>query len=117
MCTNARAPVATSQMPRSSIPRFLVPIHFIDCLLHYLLVSLYRDRFASGHVFEEAAQLIAAGVVLQFEKCLGFNLANALARDLENSTRFLERVTVPVSQTVTQADDLPLAVRQCFEDA
>ena len=43
------------------------------------------------------------------------DLADALARHLEDATDLFERVRVPVADAVAQLDDLPLAVRQALE--
>src|SRR5579872_706074 len=70
----------------------------------------------TAQFIDKAAQVVAAGVTLQFENRLRFDLADSLSRDLEDSSRFLEGVAIPVSQTETEPDDLALAVGQRIED-
>src|SRR5258708_11280067 len=74
-------------------------------------------RCARREIFDEAAQVAAAGVMLQLVERLGFDLSDALARDLEDDPRFLEGIAVPVSQAKTELDDLAFAVGQGFENA
>src|SRR5580692_9553979 len=54
--------------------------------------------------------------MLQLADRLGFNLANALTRHLEDSANFLQRVGVPVADAVAELDDLALTVRQRLEN-
>src|SRR5258706_6582817 len=54
--------------------------------------------------------------VLKLTNRLGFNLAHALARHLEDSADFFEGVGVAVADAVAEFDDLALAVCQRFED-
>src|SRR5262245_28887870 len=61
-------------------------------------------------VLDEAAQVVAARMVLQLAERLGFDLADAFARDLEDSACFFERIAVAVAQAVTELDDLAFAV-------
>ena len=60
--------------------------------------------------FEVARQLVAADWVLEFGQRGGFNLSDALARDLEDAADLFERVAVAVAEPVTEPDDLALAV-------
>src|SRR5216684_3310037 len=60
------------------------------------------DGGARRQVLDEAAQVIAARVVLQFAERLRFDLADAFAGDLEDSSGFFERVAVAVAEAVPQ---------------
>src|SRR5579872_2702959 len=73
-------------------------------------------RHSLRQVLDETAQVVAAGVVLQLAQSFRFDLADALARDLEDSPRLFERITIAVSQAVTQLDDLALAIREALEN-
>src|SRR5205085_7111262 len=64
---------------------------------------------------EEALELAAADGVLQLAHRLGLDLADALARHLEDPAHLLQRVGVAVAQAVAQLDDLALAVGQRLE--
>src|SRR5438128_593188 len=55
--------------------------------------------------------------MLQLAHGLGFDLADALARNLENPADLFERVGIAVSQAVTQADDFALSVSKGLEQA
>src|SRR5262249_41556870 len=67
---------------------------------------------ASQPAVEEALELAAADGMLQLAYGLGLDLADPLARHLEDAAHLLQRVGVAVAETVTQLDDLPLAVGQ-----
>src|SRR5207244_1824737 len=66
---------------------------------------------------EKTFELLAAHRVLQLADGLGFDLPDPLAGDLEDTAHLFERVGVAVPQPVAQADDLPLAIRQGFEQS
>jgi len=51
-----------------------------------------QPAFKSSVVHQEAAQLLAAAWMAQLAQCLGLDLADALARDVELLADFLERV-------------------------
>ena len=53
--------------------------------------------------------------MLQFFDRLGLDLPHALAGDLEDAAHLFQGVGVAVAQAVAQADDLPLAVGERFE--
>src|SRR5690606_36869085 len=55
--------------------------------------------------------------VLQFAYGLGLELADALARDLEDAAALFERVGVAIADAVAKLDDLALAVGEGLEDA
>src|SRR5690348_6624539 len=65
---------------------------------------------------QEAFELSGADGVLEFADGFGFDLADALAGDLEDAADFFERVGVPVADAVAQLDDLALAVGEGLED-
>src|SRR5262245_42998068 len=65
---------------------------------------------------QKAFQLPRPYRVLEFSDRLGFDLANALSCDFEDSTDFFKRVRVAVADAVTQLDDFSLAIRQRLED-
>src|SRR5262245_48235778 len=65
-----------------------------------------------GDSFQEPFELAGSHRVLKFADRLGLNLADTLACHLEDTTHFLERVGVSVTESVTEFDDLTLAVRQ-----
>ena len=44
------------------------------------------------HRIDKTAQFVASAGVLQLAKCFGFNLANALARDVKLFAHFFKRV-------------------------
>src|SRR5262245_33601498 len=67
-------------------------------------------------LIQEADKFLAAAGLLEFPYGLGLDLADALARHLEDVTDFFQRVAVAVAQTVAQLDDLPLAVTERLED-
>ncbi|KKN46473.1 hypothetical protein LCGC14_0672430, partial [marine sediment metagenome] len=54
--------------------------------------------------------------MLELADGLGFDLANALAGDLEDVADLLERVAVSVAQAVAELDDLALAVGEGLQD-
>src|SRR3979409_721195 len=54
--------------------------------------------------------------MLQLANRFGFDLANTLARHLENAPTFLEGVGVAVAEAVAQLDNLALAVGQRLQD-
>src|SRR5437660_2439494 len=64
---------------------------------------------------EETLELAAADGVLQLTHRLGLDLADTLARHLEDAADFLERVGVAVAQAIAELDDLALAVGQRLE--
>src|SRR5262245_29291077 len=64
---------------------------------------------------EEAFELPAPDRMLQLAHRLRLDLANALARHLEDAAHLFQRVRVTVAQAVTQLDDLALAIRQGLE--
>src|SRR5206468_4333532 len=74
-----------------------------------------RHQGAEGAV-EEAFELAAADRMLQLANGLGFDLPNAFAGHFEYSANFFERVSVTVTEAVTQLDDLALAVGERFQD-
>src|SRR5579871_2554767 len=73
------------------------------------------SRSTAVGAVEEALQLPAANRVLELADCLGLDLADALARHLEDPADFLQGVRVPVAQAVAELDDLPLTVGQGLE--
>ena len=54
--------------------------------------------------------------VAEFAQALGFDLANAFARDFELFTNFFERAGVAVHQTEAELKDFPLTFREAAED-
>src|SRR5688500_2697274 len=69
--------------------------------------GLPRDRAR-----QEAFQLARPDRVLQLADGLCLDLANALARHLEDAADLFERVGVAVADAVAELDDFALAVRQ-----
>ncbi len=67
--------------------------------------GLLRDvgRALARHSAQEAFQLPAPHGVLQLANGLGFDLADALAGDLEDAADLFQRVGVAVAQAVAQA--------------
>src|SRR5512134_2590590 len=65
---------------------------------------------------EECAELPAARRVTQLAECLGFDLADAFARDREALSDFLERVLAAVADAEPHLDDLLFARRQRLQD-
>src|SRR5262245_20833714 len=59
-------------------------------------------------LIQKAHQLLAATRLLQLADGFGFDLADALAGDLEDVADFFQRVAVAVAQAVAQLDDLAL---------
>ena len=53
--------------------------------------------------------------MLQLADGLGLYLPHALPGHVEDLADLLERVGVPVADSVSELDDLPLAVGQCLE--
>src|SRR5262245_1810444 len=64
---------------------------------------------------EEPLELPASDRMLQLPHRFRFNLPHAFARHLEDAAHFLERVRVPVAQTITQLDDLAFTIGQCLQ--
>src|SRR6476660_7802963 len=65
---------------------------------------------------QKTFQLSRSNRVLELSDRLGFDLANALAGDFEDSADFFERVCVAVADAVAELDDLALSVGQRFQD-
>src|SRR5262249_21219980 len=65
---------------------------------------------------QKSFELSCSHRMLQLADGLGFNLTHALARYLEDSAHFFERIGVTVTDAVAQLDDLALAVGQRLEN-
>src|SRR5450755_1095593 len=65
--------------------------------------------------FEEGTKLPRARRVTQLAQRLGFDLANAFARDGEGLADFLERVFAAIVEPESHLDDFFLARRESFE--
>src|SRR5689334_15099680 len=65
---------------------------------------------------EEAFELAAANGMLQLPHRFRLDLANALARHLEDSAHLFERIGVAVAEAVAQLDNFALAVGQRLQD-
>ncbi len=74
-----------------------------------------RQVVLACRLLQEPCQLPTANRMLQFAYCLGFDLSHALTCDLEYSPHFFQGVGVTISQSVTESDDLTLAVGKRFE--
>ena len=74
-----------------------------------LRLSTRRRRTAS-FLFEVLTQRPAARRMAELADRLGFDLAHALARHIEDTADFLERPRVPGPDAEAQADDLSLAL-------
>jgi len=61
-------------------------------------------------VVYEAFQFAGADGVLELSDCFCLDLADSLAGDFEDSADFLQRVGVAVADSVSQLDDLALAI-------
>src|SRR5207302_2450800 len=70
----------------------------------------------STRAFEEPLELSASHRMLEFPDGLGLDLADPLARDLEDPADLLEGVGVAVPEPVAELDDLALAIGQGLED-
>src|SRR5581483_10770142 len=65
--------------------------------------------------FEETLELADARGMAHFSQRLGFDLADALARDLELPAHFLERARVAIAQAKAQLEHLALALGEAGE--
>ena len=74
------------------------------------------SMFGLNNLVEKTDQFLAASWLLELSDRLGLNLPDAFSRDLENVADFLERVAVGITQTVTELDNLSLAVTEGLED-
>jgi len=68
--------------------------------------ELCRRFFLS---FQETLQMTHAGRVTQLAQCLGFNLADAFARDVVHLANFFERAFVAVGEAETHFENLAFA--------
>src|SRR5262245_12174747 len=80
-----------------------------------------RDLYArllnlTFELIQEPNQLAAAAGLLELANRFGFDLADALASDLEYVADFFQRIAVAVAQAVTQLDDLSLTIAERLED-
>src|ERR1035438_6080190 len=80
-----------------------------------LATSGLQGVSALRHALEESRELLAAHRVLQFFDGLGLDLSDPLPGNLENAAHFFEGVGIPISETVAQTNDLPLAIGERFE--
>ena len=58
----------------------------------FCAVCWQRMATVKLHRIDEAAQFVASAWVLQLSKCFGFDLTNALARDVKLFAHFFKRV-------------------------
>ncbi len=63
----------------------------------------------------ESREFFASSRCLKLANCLGFDLADALSRYLENMTNFFERVAIAITETVSEFNDFSLTIRKTFE--
>src|SRR5438128_9968924 len=69
--------------------------------------GLWEGALRVAHAaFEERAQTMAPAGMPQLAQCLGFDLADTLARDREVLPHFLERVLAAIFQAEAHLDDL-----------
>jgi hypothetical protein len=66
-------------------------------------------------LIQETYEFLAATGLLQLANCLSLDLANSLARNLENVTDFFERIAITVAESVTELDNLAFTVTQRLE--
>src|SRR4051812_4050149 len=67
-------------------------------------------------LFPEPAELVLALRELELLEGADLDLADALARDLEDRADLLERVGVAVAEAVAELEDFPLAVRERLQE-
>src|SRR5258708_11180004 len=70
--------------------------------------SAAREGFLLG--LQEAVKVVNPRGVPQFAQRLGFDLPDALPRQVVQLANFLQRVAVPIQQAKAHFEDLPLAL-------
>jgi len=83
--------------------------------LNHYAAGNNAGRWLARRRAQEAFELLAANRVLQLAERLGLDLPHALASDLEDPPDLFERVSVAIAKAISQADNLPLAEGQRFE--
>ncbi len=84
------------------------PQHSMATALYFYSAGRGRNYISRLHLldaFDEGLQLAAAAGVAQLAQRLGFDLADALARDLEALAYFFQRVLGAVFEAETHLDD------------